>query len=128
MVTPAVVRALKSTGGGGPGNGTGPTKDYMLFSASAHKERLTKSRDPPVGGEGPLRPPRLKAACRLAHRRQPQRHHAAGPARRRDPAGARPPRPPTPPTAQALRRQGLPLARGPHRTAPPPHPGEDCLG
>lgn len=53
------------------------------------------------------------AACLLAHRRQPQRHHPDAAARRRDPAGAWTSRPTTPPAADALRRPCLPLARGP---------------
>jgi len=68
-----------------------------------------------------------EAARGVAHRRQPQRHHADAPARRRDPARARPPRPPPSPTAQAVRRPGLPLARGPARAPSPRHPGEDRL-
>ena len=75
-------------------------------------------------------PDRLRprhTARRLAHGRQPQRHHPAATAHRRDPAGARPRRPTAAPTAAALWRPCLPLARESPRAAPPPPPGEDRL-
>jgi hypothetical protein len=36
IVTPAVVRAFKSIGGGWGGYWTGETKDYMHFSTTGH--------------------------------------------------------------------------------------------
>jgi hypothetical protein len=76
-------------------------------------------------------PDRLRArhaACSLAHWRQPQRHHAADSARRRDPASARTARPAASPPAEPVRRPRLPVARRTQRTAPPSHPGEDRVG
>ena len=72
-----------------------------------------------------LRP--RQPACGVAHRRQPQRHHAVAPARRRDPARARPTRPSPAAAAQPVRRSRLPLARGPARAPSPRHPGEDRM-
>ena len=67
------------------------------------------------------------AACLLAHRRQPQRHHPADPPHRRDPARARAPGPATAPAAGAVRRPRIPLARRARRAPSPAHPGEDRL-
>jgi hypothetical protein len=67
------------------------------------------------------------AAGRLAHRRQPHRHDADGPACGRGPARARTPGATTAPAAQSLRRSSLALARRAQRGASAPHPGTDRL-
>src|SRR5215211_6874813 len=90
-------------------------------------KRLARARST-APEAAPSPPDRLRsrdAACSLAHWRQPQRHHAADSARRRDPAGARTARPTASPPAEPVRRPRLPLARRTLRTAPPSHPGED---
>ena len=86
---------------------------------SSHVRAFGGRKDRPEPGR-PLKkrlqapPDRLRArhtARLLAHRRQPQRHHADDPARGRDSARAWPPWPPAAAATQPLWRSRLPLAR-----------------